>query len=89
MIDNIENRNQVLRLWNCEPYLADERLPTWIWNFEYIHGTNKLKVPIIHPAREDWKLQLEINNVIVKQGKIKSFENSIFFNNFLIISSID
>lgn len=78
----------VFIMWNCLPEDVGQKPPFAIWHFEYEKNTHKLRLPIIHPAHEDWALQLSIGNNIIKHGKIKSFTDEVFKDGFLIINSI-
>ena len=80
--------NDVLKLWDCEPYQTDRNEPKWIWNLEYETDNKTLTKPIVFPAYKDWQLELEKDGTVIK-NKVKYFPLDLSDNGtFMIIREI-
>lgn len=85
---NINDEN-VLELWNREPYLVTpNNKPNWSWN---IDENGSPENTIFFPCHYDWKLCWRKSKKIIKEGKIKYFEQGgerIEFSGFLYITNL-
>lgn len=80
--------NDILKLWDCEPYQANENEPKWLWNLEYKPGNKTLIKPIIFPAYKDWQLGLMKNEEQIEK-KVKYFPmNFSYDGTFMIIREV-
>lgn len=78
-----------IHLWNNEPYRTDKTAPFVSFGLNFINGTRNLLKPIIYPCNRNWRLQWIIDNVTIKDDKIKyCFKDEFVFGNFLIIKNL-
>ena len=80
-----------IELWNREPYEIQGHGPAWVWKIEFEKGTNKLLKPILHPCNVNWNLRWTENGEIIKEDKIKYFDqdnNRIEYTPFLYIKEL-
>lgn len=61
--------NYQVRLWNCEPYQAQDIEPKWVWNFNKNHDFSE--VPIISPCNPNWQIEITTNGESLKKDKVK------------------
>jgi len=85
----ILNNNNILELWDVEPYLSHKKKPRWIWNIEIKDG--KLLKPIIQPCNVNWNVRWTKNGEIIKEDKVKYFsrDNSIEFSPFMYVERLN
>ncbi|THF52985.1 GNAT family N-acetyltransferase [Flavobacterium supellecticarium] len=79
-----------LELWNLEPYKIKNQKPKWIWKIE--NENLEFLKPILHPCNGNWNLRLTMNNVIIKESKVKYFSdanNEIEYGPFLYITKLN
>jgi len=96
LVDNLkpsktcnESKLDKLKLWNCEPHLAERNEPKWIWELIYEKDDQTLVKPIIFPAFYDWQVQLEKADQKITH-KLKYFPIDISDNGtFMIIYKIE
>ncbi|OJV54282.1 MAG: hypothetical protein BGO31_13105 [Bacteroidetes bacterium 43-16] len=60
-----------LELWDVEPYQIDNSQPIWTWE------VNENMPAILSPSYADWHLRLTIDGMIVKEDKVKYFNEDI------------
>ena len=86
---NSNNSDEFVELWDDEPYCTNESNSTWKWKLIFKEGTKELERPIIHPCHYDWRIKWSINNVKIKDDKVKYFDmGEIMFGKFLIIKNM-
>jgi hypothetical protein len=68
--------SEIIELWDDDPLLAEaNREPDWIWYPQYKLGSNTLRVPIIFPCKEDWRIRWRNGQQIIQDEKAKYFQN--------------
>ena len=77
----IDNDNK-LELWNCEPHEIKNNEPKWSWNIDA-----EIFYPILNPYNPNWYIRLTKKGKIVKEEKVKRFDNNreIEFGSFIYI----
>ncbi|MBI3259101.1 MAG: GNAT family N-acetyltransferase [Ignavibacteriae bacterium] len=85
-----QNADERIELWNDEPYRCENSPPTYFWNINFIPGTRKLSIPIIHPAFKDWRMRWTIHGETVKDKdcKAKYFRRDIDMRTFIFIEEL-
>ena len=71
----LKSSENVIELYDCEPWASRNRLPRWTWPVLTQDNSNMLKKPIIHPANEKWHIRWKNGDTIVKEGKVQSFSS--------------
>ena len=66
--------NEVVELWNGEPFETDDQNPYRTWKLEYIKGTRILKKPIICPCDFDWRIRWRKGSEVFYDEKVKRFK---------------
>lgn len=80
--------NETIELWNDEPHITDDTIPTYNWNVFILDSTRKLATPIIHPGYHQWRLRWRINGKTIGDSKVNRFPIDIDFENFIIIHEL-
>ena len=84
-----EEANEVIALWNDEPYLVKGRAPYKILKLTFKDGTRELIDPVIYPCHPDWQISWRINKEEIQTKKAKYFINGDYlFDRFIIITSL-
>lgn len=78
--------DDVIQLWDKEPYETKSVPPSWVWKITFRDDNKELTLPIIHPCKSDWKIQRKCKSAIVTD-KVKRFaKEEIQFGRYLIIN---
>lgn len=79
-----------IKLWDCEPYQAEQRAPKWIWDLGYLGGIGTLTNPIIFPVAQDWQIELSISGEVIITDKVKYCGlDEVELGSFMIIRNIN
>ena len=80
----IDEKNK-LELWNVEPYQIEKNEPKWTWNID-----NENFLPFLNPCNPNWNIRYTKNGKILKDDKIKRFDENrnINFGEFIFIEKI-
>lgn len=80
-----KTENEIIEIWNDEPYNTKDKNPTWIWNLKFIKKTRILEKPIIHFGHYEWRIRWRKGNEIFKDCKYKCFDNTNEIYNYMLI----
>jgi len=84
-----ENDDEIIELWNEEPYRAERIEPKWKWKLNFKKDGFTLDKPIIFPAHYDWQICWRKGNLITEKDKVKYFKSEEILNsNFIIIRKL-
>ena len=74
--NKIENEiDEVIEIWNDEPYKTEKVQPTWIWKIKYLKNSSVLKNPIVHFGHHKWRIRWRKGETIYKDCKYSYFDN--------------
>ena len=65
-----EATDNKLELWDMQPYAINGKRPKWIWDI------NSNSQPVLHPCNGDWNLRLTKKGVVLKEDRVKCFDNT-------------
>ena len=65
-----EATDDKLELWDMQPYAINGKKPRWVWH------VNSNSEPVIQPCNGDWNLRLTKSGVIIKEDRVKNFDNA-------------
>lgn len=87
--EEVKAKNEI-KLWDCEPYLAEKRAPKWIWDLGCLgEGIGTLTKPIIFPAAQDWQIELSISGEVIITDKVKYCGlDEVELGSFMIIRNV-
>jgi GNAT superfamily N-acetyltransferase len=86
---DVNVNDEVIELWNDEPFRVIHQKPNWIWKVIYKLDSQQLIHPIIHPAFYEWQICWRIGDNILLKDKVKYFNlSNIEFGNFIIIREL-
>lgn len=81
--NNFKRENEVVEIWNDEPWRCENLEPNYVWDLKFIENTRILEKPIIYFGHYDWRVRWRKGNKIFKDCKYKYFdrenENFTFF----------
>jgi GNAT superfamily N-acetyltransferase len=81
--------NEVIELWDKEPYETDNVEPKWTWEVLRKEGTKELLQPIVHPCNKRWQLQWRRGSTIFISEEVKYFtEGSLEWGNYVVITEL-
>ncbi len=81
--------NEVIELWEGEPYEVKNLEPEWIWNVDLLTDSRNLSEPIIFPVDWNWQIRYSTDGKENYIGKIKRspFKDD-FAGDFLFIQQL-
>ena len=81
----IDDNQEIIELWDVEPFQADRNKPKWRWRI----NSYEFKKPIIQPTDSNWQIRWRKGGIEIKKGKVKYFSsNQIEFGNFMILRDL-
>lgn len=81
--------NDYIELWDDEPYITQNKPSKWIWKIETEAESCKLKIPIIHPCKKDWRIRLTMDGRTIVDNKVKRFGGvEIDFEPYMVIREL-
>lgn len=88
-VPDLNNNDEVIELWNDEPFRVIHQRPNWIWKVSYKPDSQELIQPIIHPAFYEWQICWRKGQQVFYNNKIKYFNLAkIEYGNFIIIKEL-
>ncbi|MBE9468619.1 MAG: GNAT family N-acetyltransferase [Bacteroidetes bacterium] len=86
-----DNLNEIIELWDEADHIVEscKMTPKWRWKIEREKESDKLTLPLIHPAESEWTVCFKKGNKIYEKRIMKNFDNKRHAQvNFLIINEI-
>lgn len=81
--------DEILELWDCEPWEAKDKPPAWTWELIRKAGSTQLVHPIIFPCSPDWQLRWMKGDIVLDEKKVKHFMPRSLGSRYLIYTHFD
>ena len=88
-IEKNQLENEIIELWDCEPYQSKDVSSKWIWAVKIT--SKKISPPILIACSRDWNIRLSKNGEVIRETKVKYFshKNPIDRGKFMFIDKLE